>query len=184
MSTDTYRGAKDLKSPALSPSGTNGRGAEPSPEPVECKACGHVSLPVGKGQCSACRCWLPGNSAALVHGRRRFEDTGLLPPDLRDYLDSFEADVVADLGGETELSTIQQGLVSALRGLEASRLLLLDFALRAGTDTKRGRDALAEHGQTVDRWCRLAKVIGLRRRPREVTVSDWVAGRNGQEGAS
>lgn len=58
--------------------------------------------------------------------------------------------------------------MSALRGLEASRLLLLDFALRSGTDTKRGRDALAEHGQTVDRWVRTAKVIGLERRSKQV----------------
>lgn len=163
----------------MTPFATNGQASEPSPEPVECARCGHVGEPVGKGQCSSCRCWLPGNSAALVHGRRRYEDTGLLPPDLRDYLDSFEAEVVADLGGEAELSTIQRGLVSALRGLEASRLLLLDFALRAGSETKRGRDALSEHGATVDRWVRLARVLGLRRKPREVTVEDWIARRSG-----
>lgn len=165
----------------VGPSGANGRDTAPSPAEVECSRCGHIGEPVGKGQCAECRCWLPGNDAALVHGARRFVDTGLLPDDLRGYVGQFAEDVIADLGGEAELSTLQRGLVSSIAELEATRLLLLDFALRSGTDTKRGRDALALHGATVDRWARLARIIGLRREPKQVSVSlaEMLAERNG-----
>ena len=145
------------------PSDTHGATTEPSTE-VKCAACGHVQGPAD--QCEQCRCWLPGNVANLRHGLRRYVDVGVLPDDLREYLIDFRREVAEDLGGEAELSRVQLGLVDNLADLEAARLLLLDYALRQGTDTKRGRAALSDHGSTVDRWGRVAKMLGLRREPR------------------
>jgi hypothetical protein len=101
-------------------------------------------------------------------------DVGVLPDDLRSYLIAFRREVSQDLGGESELSRVQLGLVDNLADLEAARLLLLDYALRQGTDTKRGRAALSDHGSTVDRWGRVAKMLGLRRRAQEVSLHEYI----------
>lgn len=145
------------------------------PEPVECSRCGHVGQPWGKGQCEQCKCWLPKNDGAVTHGLRRYQETGILPPDLRGHLDEFEASLVSDLGGDTELSTLARGLVGNIVGLEAQKLLLLDFAFRTGADTKRGREALADYRATADSYLRTAKTLGLERRSRRVSPEDWVA---------
>lgn len=175
--SESYERTSDVGS-GSQPSGGIGAGPDPSTEPVECGHCGHVGEPTGKGQCSECRCWLPGNDAAVTHGLRRYEDTGVLPADLRDYLDAFREDVESDLGGVESLSAIQRGLVGNLCDLEAARLLLLDYALRQGAETKRGRSALSDHGQTVDRWRRTAKLLGLRRREKEVSLDDAIDAAN------
>jgi hypothetical protein len=156
---------------------TNGASTEPSAVEVECSACGHVGEPVGKGQCERCRCWLPRNEGALVHGRRRYEGTGLVPPELADFLADLRGAVVEDLGGEDLLSRVQLLLVDRLVELEGSARLSLDFALRAGADTKRGRDSLADHRSTTDSQLRVAKAIGLRRAPRRVPSLDDLLGR-------
>ena len=168
--------------------GTYGAGTESYPESISCSNCGHVGAPVGKGQCSRCNAvwcrscghvglavgkgvcaeckhWVVGNSGAVTHGLRRYVDVGVLPDDLREYLIDFRREVSEDLGGDDELSRIQLGLIDNLADLEAARLLLLDFALRQGSDTKRGRAALSDHGTTVERWGRVAKMLGLSRRP-------------------
>jgi len=114
----------------------------------------------------------------VTHGLRRYEETGILPPDVVEYLIAFKGEVTADLGGEGELSAIQRGLVGSLAELEAARLLLLDFALRQGVETKRGREALAHHGATVDRWARVAKLLGLKREPKPTqNLADYLAQR-------
>ncbi len=111
----------------------------------------------------------------MTHGLRRYVDVGVLPDDLRSCLIAFRREVTEDLGGEAELSRVQLGLIDNLADLEAARLLLLDYALRQGTDTKRGRAALSDHGSTVDRCGRVAKMLGLRRKLREISLTEELA---------
>ena len=158
----------------VAPFGTHGPTTEPSTDLVECRKCGHLQAPAD--QCGRCRCWLPGNVANLRHGLRRYVDVGVLPDDLRSYLIAFRREIAEDLGGEVNLSRVQLGLVDNLADLEAARLLLLDFVLRQGTDTKRGRQALNDHGSTVDRWGRVAKMLGLRREARPAQTLAEVMG--------
>lgn len=152
------------------PSGTHGNGSGA----VWCTRCSAEVEPEPPGRCPTCKVWLAGNVANLRHGLRRWEETGLLPEDVAAYRDDYVAEVMEDLGGECELSAIQRGLISSLGDLAVTRALQLDYALREGTSTKRGRQALADHGATVDRMGRLAKLLGLRRVKREVSVEEWV----------
>lgn len=146
-------------SPPESPSGTLGNGTEPSTEPVECGRCGVEVVPEPPGRCPTCKVWLPGNAANLRHGLRRYQETGLLPPDLQDYLLEFRQQVVEDLGGESSLSRIGMMLVDRLCELEASCKLQLDYAVRQSPDVKRGRAALADHRATADSQLRVARLL-------------------------
>lgn len=141
------------------PSGAPGNGTEPSTEPVECGRCGVEVVPEAPGRCPTCKVWLPGNVANLRHGLRRYQETGLLPPDLQDYLLEFRQQVVEDLGGEESLSRIGMMLVDRLCELEASCKLQLDYAVRQSPDVKRGRAALADHRATADSQLRVARLL-------------------------
>ncbi len=46
------------------------------------------------------------------------------PPDLREAADAFAVGVVADLGGEGELSTLERAYIARLRDLEITQTLL------------------------------------------------------------
>lgn len=123
----------------------------------------------------------PGNQAAVLHGayRAALRDGGL-PAELLDEMAGFRTSVVADLGGETELSAIAFGYVRRLVELETfARLFVADLEGR-GLFTKRGR-VRSSYGQlmaTVDRWDRIATKLGLERRAKQLPhPADWLEGK-------
>lgn len=167
-------GAQQSGAPGVGadPSGGHGQGSGPSSEAVECSACGHVAPPIGKGQCEACKAWVDGNVGNLRHGLRRYQDTGVLPDDLRKYRTERYAELVGALGGEDDLSPQRQLLAGHVVNLEVAAALQLDFGLRQGAETKRGRQSLADYRSTVDSLRRVLGDLGLDRRERPVPSLD------------
>ncbi len=97
----------------------------------------------------------------------------LLPADVRQELEQFRAQVIADLGGESELSAIKQQYVQRLAQIDTIiNLVILDLNTR-GLLTVKGKvrstvDALFK---AVDRYDKLAQRLGLERRTKKVPTS-------------
>lgn len=130
--------------------------------------------------------FLPGNRAALKHGLHAFKTRGELPADLVAEMVEFRQAVEADQGGADQLSAIAAGYVRRLTELETiAQLLAGDLAAR-GLFTARGRmrSTYAAFLQTLDRWDRYAKTLGLERKSKQArpgSPSEWLASR-GDEG--
>ena len=130
--------------------------------------CGATSLHADDAhRCSAGHV-LAGNSAARKTGVRAFETRGpaALPADMRQSVDEFRAQVIADRGGVDELTAVEGAYIRRLAELETvTRLLASDLAQR-GLFTPRGR-VRGTYGrwlETLDRWDRYAQRVGLERR--------------------
>ena len=164
LGSDTGEGA---------PNDGSGADTAPSPELVEC-SCGHIGRSVGRGQCSACGRWVPGNVANLRHGLRRYQDTGILPDDLREYRAERYAELVEALGGEDELSPQRAMLAGHAINLEVTAALQLDFGIRTGADKKRGREALGDYRATVTTLKGVLAALGLERKAVRVPTLEEV----------
>jgi hypothetical protein len=115
---------------------------------------------------------LPGNTNALKHGVRAFEARGdvALPPVVRETVDAFREQVIADRGGAANLTAIEGGYVRRLSELEAVvRLLAADLATK-GLTTPRGRvrGTFNRWLEALDRWDKFATRVGVERRARPV----------------
>jgi hypothetical protein len=132
-------------------------------------SCGARPHATSEGRCSNGHV-IAGNTAALKHGVRAFEARGeaALPSTVRESVDDFRSQVVADRGGE--LTAIEAGYVRRLGELEAVvRLLASDLATR-GLFTARGRtrNTLGRWFEALDRWDRYAQRVGAERKARPV----------------
>ena len=126
----------------------------------------------------------PGNQAALKHGVYAAKPVEVLPADVQNDIDAFRVEVLADLGGEAELSAIELGYVRRLLDVEAVvRLSALNIARNGFTAKSEGMLL-----QGVDRWDRIASRLGMKRRVKTVadlTIEEYVAAmqrRREQEG--
>ena len=115
-------------------------------------------------QCAKCGSFLKGNGAALTHGLRRYQQTGVLPADLRVSVEEFRATLISDQGGLDELTAVRAGLCRLLVDAEVGRRLLMNEVVRAGVNTRPGRAAYDRLLATMDRWHRVASTLGTERR--------------------
>ncbi len=139
-------------------------------------------------QAKGCGSFLPANSAALIHGGRRFVD-GRSPMDESERVAVRDA-VLSDLGGCGEVSEALRALVDDFSFAVVLTRLLSAHLAAVGPLTKRGRRRAA-----VDTWYRasarlerLAARIGTERRGAPVPSLDEFLrervgdGRNGDAG--
>ena len=168
--------APDMQSAApVSPVGRDSWPTTPSDDngsAPRCRRCGTVAAPGGR--CTACGSFLPGNTARMTHGLRRYETRRVLPDDLKTTVDEFRAALIADQGGLEELTAARAGLCRLLVDAEVGRRLLVDQLYRHGIDSKPGRAAYDRLLTTMDRWQRIAGTLGLERRQRHVNPIDAV----------
>ena len=110
--------------------------------------------------------FLPGNQVARQSGVFAVHQ----PPELLESADAFAAQVVADLGGEHELSALERAYVAKLRDLEVTQQLLMADIAHRGLVTPAGgvRRPFAAFLSAIDRFDRLAQRLGLSRRARQV----------------
>ena len=110
--------------------------------------------------------FLPGNQVARQSGVFAVHH----PPELLEAADAFAVGVVADLGGEGELSTLERAYIARLRGLEITQTLLAADLETRGLVTPAGgvRRPFAAFLSAIDRFDRLAQRLGLQRRARKV----------------
>ena len=139
---------------------------------------------MGKGQCAKCKCWVPGNVAGWRHGLRRYHETGLLPDDLRQWRQERFDELVAALGGEDRLSPQRRMMAAHVINLEVTGRMQLDYAIRTGAETKRGRAALADYRASVDTLRRALSDLGFDAVAQEVTLADAINHRQQAGGAS
>jgi hypothetical protein len=119
----------------------------------------------------------PGNQARRIHGVRGFETTGRLPDVLRQTVEEFRLAVIADRGGEAEMSTLDAAYIRRLTEAETVvRLIASDLAKR-GLFTPRGRvrNTFSRWTEAMNLWDRLAQRIGTDRRARAVSLQDYLA---------
>jgi hypothetical protein len=123
--------------------------------------------------------FLPGNAAARQTGI--YAQTQA--PELREHVDRLTSGIVADLGGASELSTLEAAYVARLGDIETTlRLLAADIA-RRGLLTPSGgvRRVYDQLLAGIDRWDRLAQRLGMKRRARRLNVAEQIAQMHGQE---
>lgn len=151
----------------------NARQIEPSPVgSVVCARC-QTSNPTDAELCSRCKSFLPANQLQRTHGVYAKTPP---PADLREKVDELRAGVIADRGGESELSTLELSYVEKLGDIDVTiRLLTHDIAVN-GLLTKSGGvrgvyDKLLAGLAAFDRY---AQRVGVERRPKGVHPLDAV----------
>lgn len=149
-----------------------------------CSRCGWLN-PADADVCErvGCRRALPGNRLAVkagVFSRREREPVEAAVADMR-------AGIVADLGGDGELTTLERAYVARLMDVEVTLQLLAADMVERGLITPVGgvRRIYESFLHGVDRWDRLAQRLGLARRARRVpTLSDYLDERASSEEAT
>ena len=113
------------------------RASAVQPGPLRCARC-DATWPAGTSRCGTCQTFLAGNQAARVSGAYARQH----PPDLRMTADELVAGIVADLGGEAELSTIEKLYARKLGDTEIlCRALASDLSRNGLMTSKRGQGA-------------------------------------------
>src|SRR4051812_48477322 len=101
---------------------------------VTCSRC-QAQNPPAAGTCSNCHSFLPGNQEARLTGIYSRNQ----PADLTRQVEEFAAGVVADRGGQSELSPLEHSYVEKLSDIDVTiRLLTHDIATH-GLFTPKGR---------------------------------------------
>jgi hypothetical protein len=148
----------------------------PSDGGVVCPQCGALN-PAGAKVCKAnpkCGSFLPANQAARTTGIYARSQ----PSDIHQHAEAFTAGVISDLGGASELTTLENSYVRKLGDIDVTiRLLTHDIATN-GLLTPGGRvrdvyDKLLSGLAAFDRY---AQRVGLERRSKRVqSVADIIA---------
>jgi hypothetical protein len=112
--------------------------------------------------------FVPGNSAAVKHGV--YATQREVSADARQSIHDFAAGVIADLGGDLELSAIERGMVENLRDLELVKRMFVSHLATKGLFTPKGntRRCFEHYLMTLSAWHRTATTLGLKRRTRYV----------------
>ncbi|MDO8795204.1 MAG: hypothetical protein Q7J25_11350 [Vicinamibacterales bacterium] len=143
-----------------------------------CSKCGTTN-PIGAHKCSnsACRAFLPSNAVARKHG---FYARHRLPPEVKAEVEAQRAGIISDLGGESELTTLEASYVDKLSDIEACiKLLTMDIAEHGLiTGVRREKDGTVVGGRVRDVYDKLlaglaafdryAVRVGLERRAKPV----------------
>ena len=148
-----------MQSPAPGPSEAGGSA-------VRCSRCGSDVPPATK--CERCGCFLPGNEANLRHGLRRYQSNGTLPAELASDIEVFRDQLIADQGGDGEMTAIRAGTVGKLVDLEVGCRLLMAEVVRRKIDSKPGKAAYGMLLNSLHRWHRFALSLGMNRRTHRV----------------
>jgi hypothetical protein len=115
-----------------------------------------------------------GNVAAVKSGiyAAGFK-RGDVPADLRMTAEDFRDGIVADLGGLSEMSTIERAYAQRLSDIDVTARMLLNDLIRRGLFTERGRvrSCYGRLLETYDRFDRFAQRLGMARRAKRVDVA-------------
>ncbi len=132
---------------------------------VACSRCGAQNEP-GADRCARCQSFIDGNQAAVTAGLYRRQQ----PIDVVAEAEAFVGAIVADKGGEGELSAIQRRYARELGHLSTIlRLLVADIAEQGLLSKNHApRKVLAAYLDALDRFDRLAQRIGLKREARQL----------------
>lgn len=128
--------------------------------------------------------FLPGNSAALVHGLRSERARNALLPGQEERLAVLaerRSALQEDLGGAAALGVIKQDMAQRFIELEVIADTLAADLVRHGVITAKGkqRAAVTTYLAVVDRLNKLAQTLGLERREKQIpTLDAYLASRD------
>jgi hypothetical protein len=150
--------------------------SEPSHQPT----CSRPMVPEGAQTCPECHSFQPGNTAALKGGLHSPRAVAALLPgqeEIRAALADKRAAVVADLGGEQQLSSIARAEVERyLQLMVLLETLWADLTARGILTTKgKRRAALTAFLQVNDRVDRVVSRLGLERKQKVVSFQQRLA---------
>jgi len=138
----------------------------------DAQSCPHCQASIGpdRDACSACGRFQPQNQAAVKAGIYSVQKGAAV----RECADSLTRGIVSDLGGETELSTLQLSYVHKLADLEVVIRLLSADIVRRGLLTPAGavRNTHPQLLATLTLFDRYASRLGLGRRAKSVMTLD------------
>lgn len=162
---DSSSDALDATRSDESPSSGNGDG-HGARHQAWCSA----SVPPGADRCPGCGVWQVANQGARTLGLY----TQHKPVELRMTADELIAGVLADRGGDTEVTTLERSYIRKLADLEITiRLLTSDIAKRGLlTPGGRVRDVFPKLLAGLATFDRYATRIGLERRQKPVDTVD------------
>jgi hypothetical protein len=137
-------------------------------ELVTCGRCGTRAPKPGDGigfSCPKCKAFLPGHSANLRHGLRRFQRRGVITEDLRQDVESFRTNLIADVAGSPDgLNTITAALCRLLVIVEVCVRLNQNSLVDFGVDTGQGKAAHERLLAAIDRWLRISERLQIEAR--------------------
>jgi hypothetical protein len=138
------------------------------PDEQPCSKCKRL-LPPYATRCDTCGAIQAGNTLAVKSG----VFSRVAPAHLRQSADEMLAGLIADLGGEENLTTLQRGYCHKLRDLEIiARGLASDLANRGlVTAGGKSRSSLDRYLAVLRCWDGLAQRLGLERRARDVGLT-------------
>ena len=142
---------------------------------VVCRRCGQQSNR-GEFRCWHCQSYIKGCAPQLVHGLRRRASLDL-PAEVREALDEKRAAIASDLGGEDTLSQLQRDVLDRYLDLDGLAAFQAAELSRNGMVTAKGhaRALFSAFLQTTDRQVKLAQLLGLERRERQVdSIADYL----------
>lgn len=131
-----------------------------------------VNAPVGPGQFPL------GNTKSLTTGTRSLRSGPELFPERAALLLERERAIVADLGGEAEVSTAKREIVTRLVQASAIADSLAEDFIAHGVLTGKGRArrSVATWLSVIDRVHRLSQAVGLERKQKTVDLAQALAG--------
>ncbi len=161
------------------PNGNGGTAIGYPSTPKPCPRCGQENEPRAD-RCRACKVWLPGNQVRRKHGRRaRYQ-----PAEIIMTADQLLDAVVADKGGVDELSALQRALLAKLRDVDILVALNKRIVIQKGLDEPAGRKGHDRLLACVDRFVRIAMLLGLDREAKQaLTPLEYWQQRNPKGGA-
>jgi hypothetical protein len=138
-----------------------------------CRRCGTPFEP-GEGRCVKCKSFALANQEARLSGLRARHH----PAELREAAEDLVAGIVADKGGESELSTLQRAYIGRLGDVEITlRILATDIATNGLlTPGGRPREVYDKFLAGLDRFDRLGQRIGLERHAKRVDLARALSG--------
>jgi hypothetical protein len=86
--------------------------------------------------------------------------------------------IACDRGGRDNLTTLQQRAIDHVVECDLLLQAWREYFRRERPYTRQGRmrTGYTAYLQTLDRWMRLASLVGLDRRERDVSIADWLRG--------
>ena len=137
-----------------------------------CRSCG-LENAADADTCARCRKALVGNRLAVTSGIYAVQK----PAGVVEDVEELKAAIVTDLGGESELTTLERAYVGHLGDVEVTLQLLMQDIEARGLLTPVGgvRRVYDQLLSGIDRWDKLAQRLGLKRRTKRVpTIDEYV----------
>jgi hypothetical protein len=139
--------------------------------PKVCAKCRADNAPTAD-RCASCQTWLKGNQAARKHGTFARHQ----PLDVIMNSDQLLEGLVADKGGADAMSTLARSLAAKLRDTDILLALNKRTIIHEGVDTAPGRKAHDRYLAALDRFLRIAALLGLEREAKRVDLARALSG--------